>query len=129
MKREIEEEEEGAKEVPVSLSVPSDAIGSSQSATDSSKYFEPQESPVGVVSTKCTPVEVGDNEEKAVPSLDGLSCSPSTFHPSPTPSTSVIIPGTFTQKSSKEKVNGYIQSVYNIGNACSIGCESNIQLL
>lgn len=106
VKRETEEEEEGAKEVPASLSVPPDASGLSQSATDNSKYFEPQEDSVGIISAKCTPVEVGDNEEKAVPSLDGLSCSPSTFHPSPTESTSVIIPGTFSQKSSKEKVNG-----------------------
>ena len=107
VKREIEEEE--AKEVPVSLSVPPDASGLSQSPTDGNKYFEPQESSVGVVSTKCTSVEVEDNEEKVVPSLDGLSCSPSTFHPSPTPNTSVIVPGTFTQKSSKEKVTGRIQ--------------------
>lgn len=102
MKREIEEEKEGMKEV--SLSMPPDASGLSQSATDNSKYFEPQDNSVGA---KGTPVEVGGNEEKPVPSLDGLSCSPSTFHPSPTASTSVIVPGTFTQKSSKEKVNGH----------------------
>ena len=96
VKREVKEEEE-TKEVPVSLSVPPD-VGLSQSATDSTKYFEPQESSV-VVSTNCTSVEVGDDEGKVVPSLDGLSCSPSTFHPSlPTASTSVIVPGTFTQE-------------------------------
>ena len=113
MKKETGEEEE-VKEVPVSLSVPPDAVTSnsslSPSVTNKTKYFEPQESPAGVVSTNCTPAVGGDHEEKPVPSLDGLSCSPSTFHPSlPTSSsTSVIVPGTFTQKNSKEKVSDCI---------------------
>ena len=100
MKKELKEEEE----VPISLSVAPDAVSSnglSQSATN--KYFEPMDSPTGAVSTKCPSVD--DNEEKVAPSLDGLSCSPSTFNPSPIASTSVIVPGTYTQKNSKEKVN------------------------
>lgn len=109
MKKEIEEEE--VKEVSVSLSLPVDdpvtrSSGLSQSATDRTKYFEPQEESCEGAAVSANSVEFGDSKEKLVPvSPDGLSCSPSTFHSSlTTASTSVIVPGTFTQKSSKEKV-------------------------
>jgi len=115
VKEEIEEEEE-VEEVSVSLSVPADVTSNSslaQSATDRAKYYEPQENSVGAASTDYTPMEgVGDDKDKVVPttsSPDGLSCSPSTFHSSlPATNTSVIIPGTFTQKTSKEKVLDYL---------------------
>lgn len=129
VKLEVEEEE--VKDVSVSLSVPSDTVtnnrGLTQSATDRTKYFEPQDGSVGAVFTSCTPVKTGDDEEKVMPSPDGLSCSPSTFHSSlPTASTSVIVPGTFTQKNSKEKVHDYLLYCYT--KSYSLGCESNIQL-
>ena len=122
MKKEVEEEE--AKDIPISLSIPSDAVtsnsGLTQSSTGGTKYFEPQEDHEVAASTNCAPVETGNCEEKIVPvissSPDGLSCSPSTFHSSlPSTSTSVIVPGTFTQKSSKETVLSalYIQLFYN----------------
>lgn len=104
MKKEVEEEGE---EVSVSLSMQPDAAISSSGVNQlTSKYFEPQlqANPVSTA-VSSMPEEI---EEKAVPPLsspDGLSCSPSTFHSSlPTASTSVMVPGTFTQKNSKEKV-------------------------
>ena len=142
MKKEVEEEE--AKDVSVSMSVPSDAVtsnsGLTQSATGRAKYFEPQESCEVAASTNHEPVETGDSEEKMMPpvisSPDGLSCSPSTFHSSlPSASTSVIVPGTFTQKSSKEKVftythtHNYIYIYTAILYFFIIGCEGSIQLL
>jgi len=59
--------------------------------------------------TSQAPVRGSDDEGKippAVPSPDGLSCSPSTFRSSlPTATdTSVLVPGTFTEKTNKEQV-------------------------
>ena len=136
MKKEVEEEE--AIDVSISLSVPADAVtnnsGLTQSATGRTKYFEPQESCDVAASTNHKQVETGDNEEKMMPpvmsSPDGLSCSPSTFHSSvPSASTSVIVPGTLTQKSSKEKVLEYIIYTAILYFFLYIGCEGSIQLL
>lgn len=129
MKREVDED------VSVSLSVHPDPVtsnsGLTQSATDRAKYFEPQESSVGAASSGCTPVDTGDGEEKLIPvalSPSGLSCSPSTFHSSlPTASTSVLVPGTFTQKSSGEKVFDCL--LHNCIKPYSLGCEGNTHLL
>lgn len=104
VKEEVEEEEVSPADV-----VTSNNDGLTQSASERTKYYEPQENSVGAASTGCTPVEVvRDDKDKVVltaSSPDGLSCSPSTFHsPLSTTNTPVIVPGTFTQKNSNEKV-------------------------
>ena len=106
--------EDNDNDISVSLSVPTGppqvtpcVSNLTQSA---SKYYEPPEAPVSS-GTSQAPVRGSDDEGKippAVPSPDGLSCSPSTFRSSlPTSTnTSVLVPGTFIEKSKKEQVKG-----------------------
>ena len=107
VKREVKEDI--VEEVSISLPPDNTTTGNNgltQPSTDRTNYFEPQHSSVDAPSTNCAPVEAREEKIAAVPSSpDGLSCSPSTFHSSlPSTNTSVIIPSTFTQKSSKDKV-------------------------
>ncbi|XP_065909548.1 nibrin-like isoform X2 [Dysidea avara] len=111
IKIESDGEDNDDNEISVSLSVPTDPPRVTPSISNltqsASKYYEPPEAPISS-GTSQTPVRGSDDEGKippAVPSPDGLSCSPSTFRSSLPTSTnaSVLVPGTFAEKINKEQ--------------------------
>jgi len=114
IKIESDGEDNNDNDISVSLSVPTGPTRVTPSVSNlsqsASKYYEPPEAPISSGASQ-TPIRGSDDEDKIPPAVlspDGLSCSPSTFHSSLPTSTNatILVPGTFMEKTNKEQVKG-----------------------